>query len=173
VSRGRVVRIGIKERRNGERGLPKREVVSVRLTRSGLEGDFNRYRHEVARDDLGMAVLLLPLETIRDLQGEGWPVQPGDLGENFTVEGLPDGALTAGRQYRLGAEATVELTKPCTPCDNLVLLPYVGAAREREFLRTLIDRRGFYARVLGPGLVRRDDAVVPIDPTPERSPSPA
>jgi MOSC domain-containing protein YiiM len=36
-----------------------------------------------------MAILLIPLETIEELQGEGWPIKPGDIGENFTTEGIP------------------------------------------------------------------------------------
>jgi MOSC domain-containing protein YiiM len=169
VTPARIVRIGIKGERPGERGLPKPEVDAVRLGTNGLEGDFNLYRQKERSGDPGMAVLLLPIETIRALNREGWPVQPGDLGENFTTEGLDDGSLTEGRELALGAEAVVELTKPCTPCDNLWLLPYVGRDRGPEFLRTTLGRRGVFARVLHPGLVRRGD---PIGVRPETAVEP-
>jgi MOSC domain-containing protein YiiM len=173
VAPGRIVRIGIKGERPGERGLPKPEVESVRVTEAGLTGDFNRYRHEVKSDDPGMAILFLPTEVIRALNDEGWPVHPGDMGENFTTEGLDPRTWTTGRRLALGDGAIVELTKPCTPCDNLWLLPYVGRERGPEFLRTTDGRRGFFARVVRPGVVHRGDPIRPLleSAEPTREPS--
>jgi len=142
----------------GEHGLPKPAVPKVFVGRAGLEGDFNRYRHEEKKDDLGMAVLIVPRETLHELQTEGWPVRPGDLGENITTEGLAYDAFAPGRRFRVG-EAVLEVTKPCTPCDNLYLLPYVGAARGPEFLKVMLDRRGWYAKVVAEGWVRTGDPV--------------
>ena len=155
---GRVVRVSRKGPRPGERGLPKESVPEARLTRAGLEGDFNVYRHAEKSDDPGMAVLLLPIETIRELNAEGWPVRPGDLGENITTEGLAYAELAPPGRWRIGA-AVVETSAPCTPCDNLRTLPYVGAAREAEFLRTMLGRRGWFARVLREGTVRPGDPI--------------
>lgn len=155
---GKVVRVNLKPKVEGEHGLPKHPVETAWLGRDGLTGDFNRFRHEERHDDPEMAVLLLPLETIDQLRDEGWPVRPGDLGENLTVQGLPANAWGAGRRFEVGS-AILEVTKPCTPCDNLLLLPYVGQERGAEFLRTMLDRRGWYARVVREGSVRAGDPI--------------
>lgn len=155
---GRVFRLHLKPETPGERGLPKRAVPAVRLKHSGLEGDFNRYRHEEKHDDEAMAVLIMPREAIEQLNREGWPVKPGDLAENITTEGIAYGDFEIGQRFEVG-RARVAITKPCTPCTFLYLLPYVGEARGPEFLRTMVDRRGWYARVEEEGDVRVGDAI--------------
>lgn len=155
---GRVVQVNRKSPVPGERGLPKVPVGEARITRAGLDGDFNVYRHEVSRDDPRMAVLLVPLETLEEFQREGWPVRPGDLGENLTTSGIPYEAFVPGRRFRVG-EAVVEISKPCTPCENLFLLPYVGNDRGPEFLRVTLGRRGWYASVVREGRVRPNDPI--------------
>jgi len=84
---GIVFQINIKPETLGERGLPKYPTQRALVTRTGLDGDFNRWRHEEAHDDLAMAVLLMPLETSEELKEEGWPIKPGSIGENFTTQG--------------------------------------------------------------------------------------
>lgn len=155
---GRVYRLHVKPETPGERGLPKLPVPAVRLKHSGLEGDFNRYRHEEKHDDEAMAVLIVPREMIEQLNREGWPVLPGDLAENVTSEGIAYGDFEIGTKFEIG-RARVEITKPCTPCTFLYLLPYVGEARGPEFLKAMVDRRGWYARVETEGDVRTGDVI--------------
>lgn len=155
---GRVYEVHRKAETAGEHGLPKPSVPSVRLTRRGVEGDFNRYRHEEKRDDPDMALLILPREVLTELNQEGWPVRPGDLGENLTTEGIGNDSFLPGRRFRIG-ETLVEISKECTPCTNLYLLPYVGSSRGPAFLQTMLGRRGWYARILEEGLVRARDPV--------------
>jgi MOSC domain-containing protein YiiM len=158
---GRVHQLNRKPETPGERGLPKRPVDEIRVTERGVEGDYNVYRHDVAKDDPAMAVLLMPLETIHELNREGWPLRPGDIGENITSTGLAYESFAPGHRYRIG-DAEVEVSKPCTPCDNLYLLPYVGATRGPEFLKVMLDRRGWYLRVVAGGRVRRGDPIARI-----------
>jgi MOSC domain-containing protein YiiM len=155
---GRVYQLNRKSLTPGERGLPKVPVPEARVFTAGVEGDFNIYRHEVARDDPGMAVLIVPLETLQDLNREGWPVRPGDLGENVTSVGVAYDQFAPGDRFRIG-EVLVEVTKPCTPCDNLFGLPYIGAHRGPEFLRVMIGRRGWYAKVLEEGRILKGDPI--------------
>jgi len=150
--------INVKPRRTGEHGLPKHPVPSVELDPAGPRGDFNNYRHETLHDEAESAVLLMPAETLTDLQREGWPVQPGDLGENFTTEGIPYGDFHPGGRVHLGG-TVVEVTRACDPCDNLYLLPYVGPKRGPAFLKVMMGRRGWYAKVLKAGTVRVGDPV--------------
>ncbi len=158
VASGRVVRIGVKGAVPGEHGLPKPEVDTARFSRLGVEGDYNLYRQTQRAGDPEMAILLMPLETIEELNREGWPVRPGDLGENVTTGGVPYDRLAPPARMRVG-EAVLRVAKPCTPCDNLFLLPYVGPDRGPAFLRATLDRRGWFAEVLQEGRVRRGDRI--------------
>ena len=152
------MQLHLKPKEGRARGLPKRAVPSLTITPAGVEGDFNRWRTEEARGDPDQAVLILSEEILADLRAEGWPVEPGELGENLTVAGLPSDDLHAGAQLRLG-EVVLELSKPCDPCIVLYSLPYVGVERGPAFLRTLQGRRGWFARVVQGGTVRPDTAV--------------
>jgi MOSC domain-containing protein YiiM len=157
--RGRVRSLHRKPETGSEHGLPKPRVPEFRIVRGGVAGDFNRYRHEVQHDEPNQAVLLMPVEMIRTLNVEGWPIDEGDVGENITTEGIPYRDFHPEDKFRVG-EAVVEVTKPCVPCTNLYLLPYVGEAKGPGFLKTIHGRRGWYASVLQEGMVRTGD---PID----------
>ncbi|MFQ6673664.1 MAG: MOSC domain-containing protein, partial [Fidelibacterota bacterium] len=105
---GKIFRINVKPETIGERGLPKSPVKSAMATFPGVEGDFNRYRHEKKNDDPDMAILLITSEVIGRLNNEGWPVRPGDLGENITARGIPYNEFSPGKSYRIG-RATLEI----------------------------------------------------------------
>jgi MOSC domain-containing protein YiiM len=152
---GRIVQLHLKPKEGRARGLPKRAVPHLTITPNGVEGDFNRWRTEKADGDPDQAVLLLSEEILVDLRGEGWPVRPGELGENLTLAGLPPDALQPGVQVHLGG-VVLEISKPCDPCTVLYSLPYVGVERGPAFLRALQGRRGWFARVVRGGTVRPD-----------------
>lgn len=158
VVHGRVVRLGAKPRVAGEHGLPKPEVTEATVSSQGIGGDYNLYRQTQRAGDPAMALLLLPLETVEELTREGWPVSPGDLGENVTTAGIPYDRLAPRQRLRIGA-VVAETSKACDPCDNLYLLPYVGRERGPAFLKATLGRRGWYARVLEPGRIRKGDPV--------------
>ena len=56
-------------------------------------------------------------------------------------------------------EAILQVSKPCVPCTNLYLLPYVGEKKGPGFIKTMIDRRGWYAAVVHPGRTRTGDPI--------------
>lgn len=153
---GKIRQINVKPQVKGEHGLPKMPVASAFVTGAGIEGDFNVYRHEERQDDPDQALLLMPIEKIRELNSEGWPIKPGDLGENFTTSGIPYEAFSIGKVYASG-RVRLQITKACDPCDNLFLLPYVGGSRGPGFLKVMLGRRGWYARVLAEGRVKTGD----------------
>ena len=155
---GQVYQINIKPETMGERGLPKEPVGHALITKSGLRGDFNRYRHEELDDDPDSALLLMPIEVLRTLNGEGWPIRPGDLGENITTSGVEYEQFGPGRVFTVG-EAVVQISRSCEPCNNLYLLPYVGEAKGAAFLKVLLHRRGWYARVVKEGEVTTGDSI--------------
>lgn len=154
----RVYRINVKPQTPGERGLPKKHVDSASISRRGTSGDFNVFRHEELHDDPDSAVLLMPLETIRQLNSEGWPIAPGDIGENITTTGIPYDQFKPGKTFAFGS-VRVQISRPCDPCNNLYLLPYVGKTKGPAFVKTMLGRRGWYARVLKEGKVKKGDTI--------------
>jgi len=49
------------------------------------------------------------------------------------------------------------------PCRNLAVLSYVGDERVVELMRALLDRRGWYARVLEAGELAVGDRIQPLE----------
>jgi MOSC domain-containing protein YiiM len=159
---GDIYQINVKGKNPGSRGLPKHSVDNVRILKEGLEGDFNVYRHEILSGDPDSAVLLMPLETIEELNDEGWPIKPGDIGENITTCGIPYSELAPAKKLQIGDAVLLQISRACTPCANLYLLPYVGGEKGPDFLKVMLGRRGWYARVLREGTVRKGDEIKEI-----------
>lgn len=154
----RVVGLYAKNQGSGGLRIPKLPVEQAHVSKEGVEGDYNRSRHEKDCDNPNRALLIMPAETIQDLNNEGWPVRPGDMGENITTEGLPNTEFYVGKKLRIG-EVLAELAENNTPCQILGQLPYVGTQRVEEFIKTLIGRRGWYARVIEGGKISVGDRV--------------
>ena len=148
----KIHQINVKPNRANEHGIPKTSVISAILSKSGIEGDYNNYRTIKKDQNPDMAVLVYPIETIHQLNDEGWPIMPGDMGENFTISGIPHSHFSPNQQYQIG-ESLIEISFECDPCQNLSVLSYVGKTKINEFIKTLMHRRGWYARVLKEGLI--------------------
>ncbi|MBV1849116.1 MOSC and FAD-binding oxidoreductase domain-containing protein [Catellatospora tritici] len=111
------------------------------------------------------AVLVYQLDSYRHWQRELGrdDLTPGNFGENFTVDGLPDDEVCIGDRYRVG-EAVVEVTQPRVTCYR------VGLRMNEPRLAALLvahRRPGFYLRVLTEGLVRAGDEIVKLATGPE------
>jgi MOSC domain-containing protein YiiM len=161
---GRVLQLNVKPQTPGEPGLPKRPVPTAQIQALGVEGDFNDWRTENLPGDLQQAVLLVTTELLTQLREEGWPVAPGDLGENITLSGIPEAALGVAARLAIGG-VLLEITKPCDPCIRLYNLPYVGSEGGPAFLRATAGRRGWYARVVQPGMLERGAVVSLLSPS--------
>jgi len=149
----RILQLNLKPQTPGQPGLPKSSVPVLLVSLTGASGDFNAYRTRQLGGDPDQALLLLTTEIIQRLNAEGWPVLPGDLGENITLDGIPDAALRPGTRLR-NEELLIEVTRACDPCVNLYTLPYVGDEKGPAFLKATTGRRGWYARVLKGGKLR-------------------
>lgn len=124
---------------------PMKEVESAEMVAGyGIEGD----RHATARGArTKRQVLLMDAETLGAFGLEG-----GQARENVTTRGIDLHALPAGSRVALGADAVVELTGFCAPCERMDELR--GGLRE-----AMVDRRGMLATVVAGGSVRVGDAV--------------
>ena len=80
----------------------------------------------------------------------------GQFGENFTVEGLPDGEVCIGDRYRIGG-ALFEVTQPRVTCYRVGIR--IGEPRMAALLVSH-HRPGFYMRVLEEGEVASGDEIV-------------
>jgi MOSC domain-containing protein YiiM/ferredoxin-NADP reductase len=83
----------------------------------------------------------------------------GQLGENFTIEGLPDDGVYIGDRYRIGS-ALFEVTQPRVTCYRVGIR--MNEPRMAAFL-TSSGRPGFYFRVLDEGEVGAGDEIVKVD----------
>lgn len=81
---------------------------------------------------------------------------PGNFGENFTVDGLPDDEVCIGDRYRIG-DALFEVTQPRVTCYRVGLRLGVP-----EMAALLVSHRrpGFYLRVIEEGTVASGDPIV-------------
>ena len=90
--------------------------------------------------------------------GSAGTIPPGQFGENFTVEGLPDDEVCIGDRYRIGG-ALFEVTQPRVTCFRLGIRmnePQMAA------LRVAQDRPGFYLRVIEEGEVGAGDEITQV-----------
>lgn len=163
VKPGDVVRCGAK-RRNESRvegwTTRKPSLGGFGVEVGGAAGDYNHYRSTTLKGTNDRALSLLTTDVLGALNAEGWPAEPGDLGENLLVSGLGNDALAVGRRFLIGESVLVEITEPIVPCAYLCTLPYLAAKwRCADFLRTLRGRRGWYARVLAGGFAGVGDRV--------------
>ena len=156
-----IFQINVKPNTPGEAGLPKVAIDSAQISFSGVEGDYNRFRANKKNNDPDMAIMLISVDILEDLNNEGWPVKAGDLGENLTLNNIDYGKINPGQRYKIG-NAEIEISIICDPCSNLTVLPYVGKDKISTFIKTLMKRRGWYARVIKEGNVSSGDPVLLI-----------
>ena len=159
---GTVLKINVKNRekfkQTGFAGLPKFETTEAEISVSGVADDYNDYRTKSKKSTLDRAVLIMTVDIMRQLEREGWPVKSGDIGENLTIDGLLYDSFKIGNIYRVG-NAELQITEKCNPCTRLSNLQYVGEERVNEFIKVLKNRRGWYAKVLREGIVRKGDTI--------------
>ncbi|MBX7448788.1 MOSC domain-containing protein [Mycolicibacterium sp. 3033] len=135
-----------------------------RIRRLNIDGD--------GQGDLGghggenRAVLVYQLESYRHWAREFGrdDLVPGLLGENLTVEGLPDDEVCIGDRYRVG-DAVLEVTQPRVTCYRAGMR--IGEPRMAALL-VAHRRPGFYCRVITEGDVEAGHEIVKIADGPEQ-----
>ncbi|MBV9090907.1 MAG: MOSC domain-containing protein [Mycobacteriaceae bacterium] len=110
------------------------------------------------------AVLVYQLDSYRHWARELHrdDLAPGVLGENLTVEGLPDDEVCIGDRYRIGG-AVFEVTQPRVTCYRAGMR--IGEPRMAALLVSH-HRPGFYCRVIDEGAVEAGQEIVKISSGP-------
>lgn len=80
-------------------GIPKRELAESEVSLAGIRGD--KHAHD-KHNRADRALCFFDLEILRQLNDEGFSLQPGTAGENITVENLSVQDLPQGTVLRIG-----------------------------------------------------------------------
>jgi MOSC domain-containing protein YiiM len=144
-------------------GVPNHPIAQADVTPGGIAGD--GWRHPQFHGIPKRALLLITTEGLDEIQGMGFPVYPGALGENLTTRGLDRRALRLGQRFRCGA-AAIQLTELRLPCDTISIYGqgiqaalYDARAMQGDPASEVWGLSGFYASVIEPGLLRPGDSI--------------
>lgn len=138
-------------------GVPKLAVPSARITREGIEGDWQEDRKHHGGPD--RAVCLFSLEVIERLRAEGHPITPGSTGENLTISGLDWATLVPGTRLTIGSDTTgpiLEIVSYTVPC-SAIRGSFKDLAYKRIKQELHPGESRVYARVIREGVVRVGD----------------
>ena len=152
-------------------GLPREVVTDNRLVatsifKSAVSGRIPIRNHNLAGDrqaDLSVhggrakAIYAYPHEHYEFWRGQlpGVDLQPGNFGENLTVEGLLEADVHVGDRLKIGSSELV-VTQPRLPCFKLGIR-FGRADMVKRFLDS--GRSGFYLSVAVEGDVAAGDAI--------------
>jgi MOSC domain-containing protein YiiM len=148
----------------------KTPSLSIRLLRGlGVDRDAHmgetvRHRSRVRRDPTQpnlRQVHLIHAELFEELHGKGFVVQPADLGENVTTEGIDLLALPTGTRLHLGTSAVVEVTGLRNPCIQIDTFQkgLMAATLDKDADGNLVRKAGVMSIVIADGDIRPGDAI--------------
>lgn len=155
---------------HSDHAFSKSPSAQIRLLAGlGVEGDAHcgetvKHRSRLNRVPLPRnlrQVHLVHEELIEELQGEGFELKPGDIGENILTRGIDLLSLPRGARLAIGDEAVVEVTGLRNPCAQLddFRPGLMKATLDRDADGNLVRKAGVMAIVLAGGVVRAGDAI--------------
>ncbi|MHB9023001.1 MAG: MOSC domain-containing protein [Armatimonadota bacterium] len=133
-------------------GIPKLPVAEVFVATAILRGDGRLHDKHLTPE---RAVSLIDEEILQQLRQEGFPVDPGVMGENLTVQNLDIQHLQPGTRLRFAGGVEIELTALRKPC-------YVLDAIHPVLKDACVGRCGFLARVVTEGLLRVGEEITAV-----------
>ncbi len=161
-------------------GLPKTvqwrdQSVTTGIFKRPVEGPVTLIEHNLEGDgqaDLSVhggpskAVYVYSTQHYEFWRGElpDVPFEWGHFGENFSVDGVDEGSICIGDEFRVGT-ARVVVTEPRMPCFKLSVR-FDRADMPKRFLQS--GRSGFYLAVVEEGQVQAGDALEPLWRHPDR-----
>ena len=136
---GRVVAVNI-----SPGGIPKHPLEVGVVRTPGIVGDgHNHDKHNTPMQ----ALSLFDTADLEAVKAEGYPLEPGAIGENVTIDGMDVDGLQIGDRLRFSGGVEIEITKYRKPC-------YVLDEIDPTLKKTLVGRCGVYAKVLTEGELR-------------------
>ncbi len=155
----------------------KNEDVITLIENHGVDGDvhageFDKHQSHAARDPKIpnlRQVHLIHGEFHDELNGSGFTVSPGQMGENITTRGVDLLSLPAGTHLHLGENAVIKLTGLRNPCSQLngIQKGLMNATLEKKDDGTLIRKAGVMSVVVSGGDVKAGDEIrveLPAEP---------
>jgi MOSC domain-containing protein YiiM len=143
----------------------------------GVQGDAHagamvKHRSRVRRDPSKpnlRQVHLIAAELFDELAGQGFDVQPGQLGENITTRGIDLLNLPTGTLLELGPEAVVEITGLRNPCVQIDRFQdgLLKAVLDQDEAGRLIRKAGIMSVVVHGGPISPADPIavhLPAEP---------
>jgi MOSC domain-containing protein YiiM len=151
--------------------MSKRQTEGIRLIAGyGVEGDAHagatvKHRSRVARNPETpnlRQVHLIHSELHDELHEAGYPLEPGQMGENITTRGIDLLALATGTRLRFGDSAVVEVTGLRNPCKQLdgIQQGLMAAVLDRDEQGHLVRKAGVMGIVVEGGEVQPGDVIV-------------
>lgn len=146
---------------------PERSSITL-LEGLGVEGDAHagttvkhrsRVRQDPSQPNLRQVHLMM-MELIDALNGQGFDLSPGLMGENITTRGIDLLALPRGTRVHIG-ETVVEITglrNPCAQLDGLhpgLMAAVIGRAPDGSLIR----KAGIMGIVSVGGIIRPGDTI--------------
>lgn len=158
---------------------PHQESIRL-LTGLGVEGDAHlgetvKHRSRVAADPTQpnlRQVHLIHAELHDELQGAGFTVSAGQMGENITTRGIDLLGLPTGTRLLCGNTAVIEVTGLRNPCAQLDRFQsgLRTAVLEEDTQGNLIRKSGIMGIVLTGGVVRPGDPIrIELPPEPHQA----
>lgn len=154
---------------------PRRDEIRL-IAGHGIEGDAHagatvrrrsRFKGTWTEPNVRQ-VHLIQRELFLELAVEGHEVEPGELGENVTTDGIDLLALPQGTRLRLGDSAEIELTGLRNPCVQIERFqPGLMRRLIRRDTTGTHRRAGVMAIVVEGGVVRAGDPIgveLPAEP---------
>ena len=132
-------------------GMPKLPIDAARVTRDGVDGDWQKNRKYHGGPN--RAVCIFSEELYAWLRDEhGIDLAKGAVGENFTTRGVDINQWKKGDRIRVGDSCVVEITDVRVPCRNL-------NQWDPKLLGLIKGRSGWVAKVIAEGSVKPGNTI--------------
>jgi len=135
----------------------------------GIEGDAHmgktvKHRSRVAKDPSQPNLRQVPLihsELHDELEGLGFEIKAGEMGENITTKGIDLLALPKDTILNIGKNARVQITGLRNPCNQLNLFKkgLMNAVLDKDENGDLIRKAGIMGIVLEGGIIEVGDTI--------------
>jgi MOSC domain-containing protein YiiM len=135
-------------------GIPKFPVSSSLILKGGLQGDGHNHAKHYRPEQ---AVSLQDVETLQQLNREGYALAAGATGENVNVRRVNINALAVGSILEFSGGVMIEITRKRPPC-------YVLDAIDPQLKNDILGRCGAYAKVLREGVLAVGETITVKEP---------